>query len=58
MALSNSDKIADLYYITLFRQPAILRLFKLSNAIDFLHIRFEHLKPTSVTPGLSNPCKQ
>ncbi len=35
----------------------ILRLFKLSNAMDFLQIRFGHLKLTSATPGLSNPCK-
>ena len=25
--------------------------------MGFLQIRFGHLKPTSATPGLSNPCK-
>jgi len=34
-----------------------LRLFKLSNVIDFLQISFGHLKLTSATPGLSNFCK-
>jgi len=33
------------------------RLFNLSNVMDFLQIRFGHLKLTSATPGLSNPCK-
>jgi len=31
----------------------ILRVFNLSNAINFLQIRFGYLKPTSGTPGLS-----
>ena len=35
----------------------IFKLFKLSNVMDFLQIRFGHLKLTSSTPGLSNPCK-
>ena len=35
----------------------ILRDSKLSNEMNFLQIRFGHLKLASVTPGLSNSCK-
>ena len=38
-------------------QWGILRDSKLSNAMNFLQIRFGHLKLASVTPGLSNSCK-
>jgi hypothetical protein len=35
----------------------ILKMFNLSNVMDFLQIRFRHLKLTSAAPGLSNTPK-
>ena len=34
-----------------------IEIFKLLIVMNFLQIRFGHLKLTSATPGLSNPCK-